>query len=101
MLVGGVDFNHFISLLVVLPLPCLRSQVLQKAKSAGFILLHAHFSTDQDEIWCGDKAIQVEHPFSLFIEIYGIKGNKCCFTDLLPTHPPKKPFSVCMHSDIY
>ena len=42
-----------------------------------------HFSTDQDEIWCGNVIIQVERPDSLLSMIYVIKVNDCIFTNCL------------------
>ena len=43
------------------------SQGQCKAKSIGFIFSHTYqLINDQDKIWCGDEAVQAEHPETTF-----------------------------------
>ena len=61
MLIGTIDFYHFIPLSLTLTLP--EGQHEAKANCFHF---HTHLSLDQDEISCGDEAIQAEHPETTF-----------------------------------
>ena len=63
MLIGIIDFYHFIPLSLTLTLP-----EGHKVSTKQNLLLHflSHFSSDWDEIWCGDGAIQAECPETAF-----------------------------------
>ena len=58
MLTGTIDFCHFTPF--YWPWPC---QGVTRSALSKACLLHffPHFSSEQDEIWCGDEAIQAEH----------------------------------------
>ena len=62
--------------------------------------IFAHFSSDQDDIWCGAEAIQTEHPSTALSEILLAKGNNCCFTGCIKKQQTNK-FYIGMHSFIY
>ena len=54
MLVGTIDFYHYIPLSLTLTLPGGHKVNAKQNLWASFL---PHFSCDQDEIWCGDEAI--------------------------------------------
>ena len=77
MHIGAIDFNRAIPF--HWPWPCLG--VTRSAQSKTFWLhFLAHFSSDEDEVWCGDEAIWAEHSDTVLTKIYRNKGNSCCFT---------------------
>ena len=53
-----IDFYHSIPLSVTLTLP--QGHKVSAKQNHGVHFLK-HFPSDQDEIWCGDEAIQAEH----------------------------------------
>ena len=55
----------------------------------------AHFSTDQDEIWCSAEAVKTGHPDTTSSKIWFIKRNICYFTEY------HQNFSVGMQSNIF
>ena len=59
MLIGTIDFHHFILISLTLTLPGVTKSTQSKTYWLHFL---THFSCDQDEIRCGDEAIQDEHP---------------------------------------
>ena len=65
MLIGTIDLNHFIPLPLTLTLPGGHKISTQQNVWLHF-LTHTHFLSDQDEIWCGDEAIQFEHRETTF-----------------------------------
>ena len=59
MLIGTIHFCHIIPLSVALTL----AWGHQVRRKQNFLI---HISTEKDEIWCGDEAIQVKHPDCAF-----------------------------------
>ena len=55
ILIGTIDFYHFIPLSLTLTLP--RGHTISAMQNL-MALFSQHFSSDQDEIWCCDEAIQ-------------------------------------------
>ena len=88
MLIGTIDFYHFIPLPLTLTLPGFTRSAQSKTSWLHF-LTHI-FLTDQDEISYGVEAIDVEHSVLVFIEIFRNKGIKCCFTDFVKKNPKNK-----------
>ena len=96
MHIGTIDVYHFTLLSVTLKLAGGHMVVKHTSK----ISFSRNFSTEWDEIWNGDGAIQVQNPETtmkfemvmgqfkrkilrlLLIEVKWIKGN-CCFTDCI------------------
>ena len=58
MLIGTIDFYHFLQFSLTLTLPGGRKV---SAKQNLLISFFAHFSSDQNEIRCGNDIIQAEH----------------------------------------
>ena len=58
-LMGTIDFYNFIPVSLTLTLPGAHKVSANKTYWLHFL---PHFSSDQDEIWCGDEAIQAERP---------------------------------------
>ena len=65
--------------------------------SAYHNLLHflSHFSTDQDEIWCGVEATEVEHPDTILVRFNETKE----ITTVLLTSSTR--VNVGMNLDVY
>ena len=63
MLIGTIDFHYFLTLSLTLALPGVTRSAQSKTYWLTFL---THSSSDQDEISCGDEAVQVEHPESTF-----------------------------------
>ena len=78
MPLGTIDFFHFIPLSLTLTLP---GGHKVSTKQNLLLRFHTCFLSDQDEIWCGDEAIQAEDPETILSNIY---GNKLLFYRLCP-----------------
>ena len=76
MLIGFIDFYHFIPLSVTLSLAGVTKLGQSKVCWHRFF---AHFSTDQDERCV--EVCQVEHSTTFESDV--TKGSYCCFTDCL------------------
>ena len=63
MFIGSIDFYHIIPLSLTLTLPWGHKLSMKKTY---WLHVLPHFSSDQDEIWCSDEAIQAEHPETTF-----------------------------------
>ena len=63
MPVGIIDFHHFIPFSLTFTLAGLTSSAQNKISCLRFL---KHFSSEWDTIWCGDEAIQAEHPDAIF-----------------------------------
>ena len=63
MLIGTIDFYHFLLLSLTLTLLGITRPAQIKTYWLHFL---AHFSSDRDEILCGDGAIQAECPVAMF-----------------------------------
>ena len=66
MLIGTIDFYHFMPLSLTLTLPGAHKVSTKQILLASFSPTLFHFSSDQDEMWCCDEAIQAEHPETNF-----------------------------------
>ena len=75
ILIGTIDFYHFILLSMTL------TEVRRLVAQSKTYWLLAHFSSDQDEIWCVDKQFKLNIPRLLLSKIYWNKGDNCCATD--------------------
>ena len=59
MLIGTIDFYHFLLLSLTLTLCGVKRSAQSKTYWLHFL---PHFSSEQDEIRCGNEAFQDEHP---------------------------------------
>ena len=64
LLIGTIDFYHFIPLSLTLTLSGGHKVTVQS--KTYWLKFHPHFSADQDEIWCGNETIHAEHPETTF-----------------------------------
>ena len=88
MLIGTIDFYHFIPLLLTLTMPG-GYMLIANQKLLACIFAHTFHL-----IWCDDEAIEAEDLRWRPSKIYWNKGNNLCCTDCV------KKFNIGMHSDV-
>ena len=78
MLIGTIDFYHFIPLSLTFTLPWVTRSVESKTY---WLLFLPHFYLIKVKFDVMMKQLKLKIQRLLFSKIYGNKGNNCCFTD--------------------